>query len=56
MILLSIDTLRADHLTSYGYRHDTAPFIDERFAQGGTVFDTSVAPSRRHPTRRCSRP
>jgi arylsulfatase A-like enzyme len=43
VILLSIDTLRADHLGSYGYRHDTAPFIDERFARGGTVFDTQVA-------------
>jgi len=43
VILLSIDTLRADHLGSYGYLHDTAPFIDERFAQGGTVFDTPVA-------------
>ena len=43
VILLSIDTLRADHLGSYGYRHDTAPFIDERFARGGTVFDTEVA-------------
>ena len=43
VILLSIDTLRADHLTSYGYRHDTAPFIEERFGRGGTVFDHMVA-------------
>lgn len=43
VILLSIDTLRADHLTSYGYRHDTAPFVEERFGQGGTVFDHLVA-------------
>lgn len=43
VILLSIDTLRADHLTSYGYRHDTAPFIEERFARGGTVFDNLVS-------------
>jgi arylsulfatase A-like enzyme len=45
VILLSIDTLRADHLTSYGYRHDTAPFIHQRFAQGGTVFENCVAAS-----------
>jgi arylsulfatase A-like enzyme len=43
VILLSIDTLRADHLTSYGYRHDTAPFIDARFARGGTVFEDLIA-------------
>jgi arylsulfatase A-like enzyme len=43
VILLSVDTLRADHLTSYGYARDTAPFVDERFGRGGTVFDTMVA-------------
>jgi arylsulfatase A-like enzyme len=43
LILLSIDTLRADHLTSYGYRRDTAPFLDERFARGGTLFENPVA-------------
>lgn len=43
VILLSIDTLRADHLTSYGYARDTAPFIEERFGRGGTIFDTLVA-------------
>jgi arylsulfatase A-like enzyme len=43
VILLSVDTLRADHLGSYGYRHDTAPFIEERFARGGTIFENLVA-------------
>ncbi|MED5262253.1 MAG: sulfatase [Myxococcota bacterium] len=43
VILLSIDTLRADHLSSYGYLHPTSPFIDERFARQGTVFDHPVA-------------
>jgi len=43
VILLSIDTLRADHLGSYGYRHDTAPFIEQRFAGGGTLFEQPVA-------------
>ncbi len=43
VILLSIDTLRADHLTSYGYEHDTSPFMDRTFAKQGTVFDNMVA-------------
>ncbi|MBI1816111.1 MAG: sulfatase [Deltaproteobacteria bacterium] len=43
IILLSIDTLRADHLTSYGFSFDTAPFIDATFAKHGTVFDHCVA-------------
>jgi arylsulfatase A-like enzyme len=43
VILLSIDTLRADHLTSYGYHHDTAPFIEERFGRGGTLFEECTA-------------
>jgi arylsulfatase A-like enzyme len=43
VILVSLDTLRADHLASYGYRHDTAPFIDATFARGGTLFERCVA-------------
>ncbi len=43
VILLSVDTLRADHLSPYGYRHDTSPFVAQRFGQGGTVFETLVA-------------
>ncbi len=43
IILLSLDTLRADRLTSYGYPLDTAPFIDEKFGRGGTVFESLVS-------------
>ena len=43
LIVLSIDTLRADHLTSYGYDRDTAPFLDRFFAKEGVVFDQTVA-------------
>jgi len=43
LILLSVDTLRADHLPSYGYARDTAPFLDEHFGRGGTVFENLVA-------------
>src|SRR5438270_13323023 len=37
VILISIDTLRADHLSAYGYRKIKTPNIDA-FAQGGTIF------------------
>ena len=37
VILISIDTLRADHLSSYGYRRVRTPNIDS-FAQQGTLF------------------
>jgi arylsulfatase A-like enzyme len=37
VILISIDTLRADHLSSYGYTKIRTPQIDS-FAQGGTIF------------------
>jgi arylsulfatase A-like enzyme len=34
LILVSIDTLRADHLSSYGYPRPTSPFMDELAARG----------------------
>jgi len=37
VILISIDTLRADHLSAYGYRRIGTPHIDS-FAQQGTLF------------------
>ena len=37
VILISIDTLRADHLSAYGYTKIHTPHIDS-FAQGGTLF------------------
>lgn len=37
IILISIDTLRADHLSCYGYDKKTTPHID-RLAGEGTVF------------------
>jgi arylsulfatase A-like enzyme len=43
IILLSIDTLRADHLPTYGYGRDTAPFMRDVLAARGTVFDDMVA-------------
>jgi arylsulfatase A-like enzyme len=43
LVLLSIDTLRADHLGVYGYDRDTSPFLDEVLAPAGTVFDAYVS-------------
>ena len=34
VILLSLDTLRADHLSCYGYHRLTSPHIDRLAAQG----------------------
>jgi len=42
VILISIDTLRADHLGAYGYRKIHTPHIDS-FAQGGTIFTQAEA-------------
>ncbi len=38
VILVSIDTLRADHVGLYGYSRATTPFLD-RFAEDATVFE-----------------
>ncbi len=43
-ILISIDSLRADHLGCYGYERDTSPAID-RLAGEGMTFLTAVADS-----------
>lgn len=44
VILISVDTLRADHLGTYGYERPTSPFID-RFAAEATVFEKAISPS-----------
>jgi arylsulfatase A-like enzyme len=45
VLLISIDTLRADHLSSYGYERLTAPGIDAMLAERGTLFEACVAPA-----------
>jgi arylsulfatase A-like enzyme len=44
IVLIVIDTLRADRLPFYGYTQDTAPFLSELAAQG-TVFDNAHSTS-----------
>ena len=44
LILISIDTLRADHLGCYGYNRNTSPNID-RFAKDGVLFSNTIAQS-----------
>jgi arylsulfatase A-like enzyme len=49
IVLITIDTTRADHLGAYGYKRDTSPNID-KLAKQGTVFEHAWAhaPSTRY--------
>jgi len=42
VIIISVDTLRRDHVTAYGYEGDTTPVIDS-LAAAGAVFDEAFA-------------
>ena len=44
VLLVVIDTLRADHLSSYGYSSPTSPNID-RIAKEGVLFENAISPS-----------
>ncbi|MFN8545780.1 MAG: sulfatase [Candidatus Binatia bacterium] len=44
VLLVSIDSLRRDHVHAYGYGRDTTPVIDGLAAEG-TRFETVVAPT-----------
>lgn len=44
VVLISIDTLRADHLSAYGYRRETSPALD-RLARGGVLFERAISPT-----------
>ena len=43
LLLLSIDTLRADHVGVYGYGRATTPTLD-RLANAGVLFEQTIAP------------
>ena len=42
VVLVTIDTLRADHCSGYGYIRDTTPFLDS-LTRKGVAFDRAVA-------------
>ncbi len=44
LVVISVDTLRADHLTCYGYERPTTPSID-RLARQGLLFENAFSQS-----------
>ncbi|MGH9517881.1 MAG: sulfatase [Terriglobales bacterium] len=44
ILVIVVDTLRADHLSSYGYSRQTSPNIDN-LARHGVLFENAIAPS-----------
>ena len=42
VVLVTVDTLRADHLGAWGYTPPTSPFVDE-LAAGATIFEQAIA-------------
>ena len=42
IFLITVDTLRADHLGAYGYERDTSPYLDE-LAASGVLFERAIA-------------
>ena len=42
VIVIVLDTLRADHMSTYGYEYDTTPQLTA-FAAGATVFEPGIA-------------
>jgi len=45
IVLVCLDTLRADHLSLYGYGRPTSPHLDAWARARGAVFETVVAPA-----------
>jgi arylsulfatase A-like enzyme len=43
VVLVTIDTLRADHVGCYGYERDTTPYLD-RLAEESVLFERAFAP------------
>jgi arylsulfatase A-like enzyme len=44
IVLITLDTVRADHLSLYGYPRPTTPNLD-KWARRGVVFENAIAPS-----------
>ncbi len=43
ILLIAIDSIRADHMSCYGYQRQTTPHID-RFARSGALFEKTFSP------------
>ncbi len=43
VVLISIDTLRMDHLGCYGYERPTSPRLDATLCRDGVVFEQAIA-------------
>ena len=44
ILLILVDSLRADHLGRYGYERDTSPFFDA-FSERGVLFENAYSHS-----------
>lgn len=44
VIVIVVDTLRADHLSAYGYSRKTTPNLDQ-MASDGVLFENAISPS-----------
>ncbi|HET7101795.1 MAG TPA: sulfatase-like hydrolase/transferase, partial [Terriglobia bacterium] len=44
IIFIVLDTVRADHLSAYGYQRPTTPNLD-RLARRGVLFENAIAPT-----------
>ncbi len=44
VILISCDTLRADHLSCYGYERDTTPNLDRFAREDAVLFENAISP------------
>ena len=50
VLLVTIDTLRADHLHCYGYERETTPTIDRLAAEGVLILDCRTQAPNTHPS------
>jgi len=44
VLVVVVDALRADHLSTYGYSRPTSPYLSQLAAEG-TLFENAIAPS-----------
>ncbi|MFB0503492.1 MAG: sulfatase-like hydrolase/transferase, partial [Candidatus Bathyarchaeia archaeon] len=43
LLILGVDSLRADHMSCYGYHRHTTPHID-KIAEEGVLFENAYSP------------